>query len=68
VPPEPPVAAPHDTAACAVPLEASRTTTVYATWLTTTKPSVHNPSLKVCPRPLPRKSNRGRKVKPADFR
>ncbi len=51
-----------------MPLDAIRTTTVYAIWFTTTNSAVHTPSRSVCPRPLPRKSNRGRNVKPALLR
>ena len=43
----------------------SRMTTMYAIWLTRMNSSVQTPSRSVWPRPTPRKSNRGRKWKPA---
>ena len=56
---------PVPSAADAVPPEARRTTTTYAAWLTITNSTVHTASRRVWPRPVPRKSNRGRIRTPA---
>lgn len=59
---------PVPSGSAAVPPDASRTTTTYAAWLTITNSAVQIPSRRVCPRPAPRKSKRGRIRTPADRR